>query len=202
MRFFATCKGKLEFFVWYQVCSFQTKSHQENLKMRKSSKWQFRQTERNILDSPKVNVWCCLIRDRVIGPYFLKRKLSTSKTIWTCWNHFVFPNWTEIQILKCFSNKTVPRRIGPCRWDSFLDQHFPNRWIGRDGPHAGPPRSTDLTPLDFFLWGYVKDRVNATPVRDIDHLKGGYEQRWDLSPSWCLLKVGRNWGNDWPWSLR
>ena len=34
-----------------------------------------------------------------------------------------------------------------------------------------PPRSPDLTPLDFFLWGYVKDRVNATPVRDIDHLK-------------------------------
>ena len=25
-------------------------------------------------------------------------------------------------------------------------------------------------PLDFFLWGYVKNRVYATPVRDIDHL--------------------------------
>ena len=49
--------------------------------------------------------------------------------------------------------------------------YFPNRWIGRDGPHAWPPRSPDLTPLDFFLWGYVKDRVYATPVRDLDHLK-------------------------------
>ena len=52
----------------------------------------------------------------------------------------------------------------------YLDQHFPNQWIGRDGPHVWPPRSPDLTPLDFFLWGYVKDRVYATPVRDVAHL--------------------------------
>jgi hypothetical protein len=30
-----------------------------------------------------------------------------------------------------------------------------------------PPRSPDITPLVFFLWGYVKDRVYATPVPDI-----------------------------------
>ena len=96
-------------FLWNEHTLYQTKSHQENLKMWKSSKWQFRQTERNILDSPKVNVWCCLIRDRVIGPYFLKRKLSNSITVWTCCKHFVFPNWTEIPILKCF----FPTRRGP-----------------------------------------------------------------------------------------
>ena len=49
----------------------------------------------------------------------------------------------------------------PSRWGSdvrlFLDATFPNRWIGRDGPTPWPPRSPDITPLDFFLWGYVKD---------------------------------------------
>ena len=30
---------------------------------------------------------------------------------------------------------------------------------------------TDLTPLDFFFWGYVNDRVYKTAVNDIDHLK-------------------------------
>ncbi|KAJ4431180.1 hypothetical protein ANN_19777 [Periplaneta americana] len=29
----------------------------------------------------------------------------------------------------------------------------------------------DLTPLDFFLWGYVKDKVYATPVRDLRDLR-------------------------------
>jgi len=52
-----------------------------------------------------------------------------------------------------------------------LDAKFPNRWIGRDGPTPWPPRSLDITPLDLFLWGYVKDRVFSTPVPDITNLK-------------------------------
>ena len=53
----------------------------------------------------------------------------------------------------------------------FLDATFPNRWIGRDGPTPWPPRSPDITPLDFFLWRNVKDKVFSTPVQDITNLK-------------------------------
>ena len=53
----------------------------------------------------------------------------------------------------------------------FLDATFPNRWIGRDGPTPWPPRSPDITTLDFFLRGYVKDEVFSTPVPDITNLK-------------------------------
>ena len=52
-----------------------------------------------------------------------------------------------------------------------MDATFPKRWIGRDGPTPWPPRSPDITPLDFFLWGYVKDKVYSTPVADITNLK-------------------------------
>ena len=53
----------------------------------------------------------------------------------------------------------------------FLDATFPNRWIGRDGPTPWPPRSPDITPLDFFVWGYVKDKMFSTPVPDITNVK-------------------------------
>ena len=33
-----------------------------------------------------------------------------------------------------------------------LDKIFPSRWIGRGGPIAWPPRSPDMTPMDFFLY--------------------------------------------------
>jgi hypothetical protein len=33
------------------------------------------------------------------------------------------------------------------------------------------PRSPDITPLDFFLWGYVKDIVYKIPVISLDELK-------------------------------
>ncbi|GBP63905.1 hypothetical protein EVAR_39568_1 [Eumeta japonica] len=42
---------------------------------------------------------------------------------------------------------------------SHLNATFPNRWLGRFRSQPWPARSPDLTPLDFFLWGYVKERV-------------------------------------------
>ena len=44
-----------------------------------------------------------------------------------------------------------------------LNDKYPNRWIGRGGPVPWPPRSPDLTPLDFFLWGPMKSPVYDTP---------------------------------------
>lgn len=41
-----------------------------------------------------------------------------------------------------------------------------DRWIGRGGPVPWPPRSPDLTPLDFFLWGRVKDLVYGQTGHD------------------------------------
>jgi len=52
-----------------------------------------------------------------------------------------------------------------------LDATFPNRWIGRGGSTPWPQRSPDITPHDFFLWRYVKDKVFSTPVPDITNFK-------------------------------
>ncbi|GBP89384.1 hypothetical protein EVAR_63299_1 [Eumeta japonica] len=42
---------------------------------------------------------------------------------------------------------------------SHLNATFPNRWLGRFEPQPWPARSPDLALLDFFLWGYIKERV-------------------------------------------
>lgn len=39
---------------------------------------------------------------------------------------------------------------------TFLNKTFPNRWIGRRGPIEWPQQSPDLSPLDYFLSGYLK----------------------------------------------
>lgn len=41
----------------------------------------------------------------------------------------------------------------------FLNETFPNRCIGRDVPILCPSHSLDITPLEFFLLGYVNDIV-------------------------------------------
>ena len=38
----------------------------------------------------------------------------------------------------------------------FLHRNYSNRSIGQQGAIAWPPRSPDLTPLDFYLWGHMK----------------------------------------------
>jgi len=46
----------------------------------------------------------------------------------------------------------------------YLNESFPNRWLSHGGPIAWPPRSPDLTPLDYFLWGHMKTLVYETKV--------------------------------------
>ena len=53
----------------------------------------------------------------------------------------------------------------------FLNDTFPERWIGRGGPIPWPPRFPDITPLDFFLRGYARDIVYRTEVRYIGDLQ-------------------------------
>ncbi|KYN06954.1 hypothetical protein ALC62_02077, partial [Cyphomyrmex costatus] len=45
------------------------------------------------------------------------------------------------------------------------------RWIGRRGAIEWPPRSPDLTPLDFFLWGHLKFVVYKTLPENINDLR-------------------------------
>ena len=43
----------------------------------------------------------------------------------------------------------------------LLREKSPGRVISRNGDYNYPPRSCDLTSLDFFLSGYVEDKVDA-----------------------------------------
>lgn len=53
----------------------------------------------------------------------------------------------------------------------YLNEIFPNHWIGRAGPLPWPARSPDLTPLDYFLWGHLKSVVYNNRPRTIEQLQ-------------------------------
>lgn len=54
---------------------------------------------------------------------------------------------------------------------AWLDQKFANRWIGRRGSIEWPARSPDLTPPDFFLWGYLKNIIYKVSPSTIAELR-------------------------------
>ncbi|GFU54176.1 transposable element Tc3 transposase [Trichonephila clavipes] len=53
----------------------------------------------------------------------------------------------------------------------LLKDTLGDRLISRFRPVNWPPRSCDLTPLDYFLWGYVKSLVYADKPQMLDHLE-------------------------------
>jgi len=58
-----------------------------------------------------------------------------------------------------------------CFVTDILNERFPDAWIGRGGPIPWSPRSPDLSPLDFFLWWYIKNIEYAEKIRNIQYLQ-------------------------------
>ncbi|GFY15009.1 putative transposable element [Trichonephila clavipes] len=75
----------------------------------------------------------------------------------------------------------------------LLKDTFADHLISRFGPVNWPPRSCDLTPLDYFLWGYVKSLVYADKPQSLDHLEDNIRRVIaDIRPQ-MLEKVIENW---------
>ncbi|GFX37658.1 DUF4817 domain-containing protein [Trichonephila clavipes] len=75
----------------------------------------------------------------------------------------------------------------------LLKDTFGDRLISRFGPVNWPPRSCDLTPLDYFLWSYVKSLVYADRPQTLDHLEDNIRHVIaDIRPQ-MLEKVIENW---------
>ncbi|GFY22557.1 DUF4817 domain-containing protein [Trichonephila clavipes] len=75
----------------------------------------------------------------------------------------------------------------------LLKDTFGDRLISSFGPVNWPPRSSDLTPLDYFLWSYVKSLVYADKPQTLDHLEDNIRRVIaDIRPQ-MLEKVIENW---------
>ncbi|GFT49218.1 transposable element Tcb2 transposase [Trichonephila clavipes] len=75
----------------------------------------------------------------------------------------------------------------------LLKDTFGDRLISRFGPVNWPPRSCDLTPLDYFLWGYVKSLIYADKPQTLDDLEDNIRRVIaDIRPQ-MLEKVIENW---------
>ncbi|GFY21547.1 hypothetical protein TNCV_1166932 [Trichonephila clavipes] len=75
----------------------------------------------------------------------------------------------------------------------LLKDTFGDCLISRFGPVNWPPRCCDLTPLDYFLWGYVKSLVYEDKPQTFHHLEDNIRRVIaDIRPQ-MLEKVIENW---------
>lgn len=113
----------------------------------------------------KVNVWCGVWNEQIIGPFFIPRLNGQAflHLIETEIQPFIYGLPQDVRRHLYFQLDGAPAHNVATRW---LNEHFPGRWIGlRSTVQEFPPRSPDLTPLDFYLWGHLKNKVYATRPR-------------------------------------
>lgn len=133
----------------------------------------------------KINVWAATLNNRIIGFHFFPGNLNANSYCEFLRNTFYeFVEDIPLQLRETlwFMHDGAPPHYGrePRHW---LNDHFPNRWIGRgiDAPIHWPPRSPDLNPLDFTIWGQIKEKVYSTPVDTLEDLRNRIEQAFQQS---------------------
>lgn len=122
----------------------------------------------------KVNVWCGILGNRLIGPVFFDNTMT----------QYVYFDFLNVRLLDYLEELPIEiRRDLYFQQDgapphnaninrAVLNNLFRRKWIGTRGPTKWPARSPDLSPLDFFLWGYFKDKVYSDNApHNIEELK-------------------------------
>ncbi|KAL5505978.1 hypothetical protein EMCRGX_G007531 [Ephydatia muelleri] len=72
---------------------------------------------------------------------------------------------------------------------AWLDGKLEDRWMDRGGPILWPTRSPDLSPLDFWLWGFLKNKVYANVVTTLDKLRQAITDEMQAIPATMVHSV-------------
>ena len=109
--------------------------------------------------------------DGIVGPQFFDGTVTGERYLDKLKN-FVIP---ALKQRPDFNNLYFQQDGAPPHYATvvrnLLDETFPDKWIDRRGPIEFPPRSPDITPMDFFVWVVIKDSVYSRKPRSVEDLR-------------------------------
>lgn len=111
-----------------------------------------------------VNVWCGLVNDKLIGPYVIEGNLNRDTYHAFLLNQLQtlleeVPLETRVNLW--FQHDGAPPHSSR-QVVGLLRDEFGQKVIANNGPVHWPARSPDLTPMDYFLWGWMKSQIYTT----------------------------------------
>ena len=128
------------------------------------------------LDPERVTVWCGFWTGGIIGPYFFLNEAGEAVSVnglryRTMINEFLWTEQEDMDVDIVYFQQDGATHHTSAETIGLLREKFPGRVISRNGDYNWPPISCDLTPLDFFLWGQMKDKIYADAPQLIQELK-------------------------------
>lgn len=132
--------------------------------------WAFQNPHMTInksLHSPKLCVWMAFSKTVKITPFFFATPVNGDNYTSLLKDH-LFPQLRQLNVMDTiiFQHDGAPPHFSKNARD-FLEKELPPcRVIGRGYGKRWPPRSPDLSPLDYYFWGTLKARVyhNSKPT--------------------------------------
>ena len=144
------------------------------------------------LHCPRVIVCCGISASRVHGPCFFENYNVTVTVTGERYRSMIRVSYSRTWETKCsqhmVSTGWSPRTYGK-RNDGIVKRLLSTSFDFTIWWHSLAPRSPDLTPCDFSLWGYHKSRVYVTNPTNLQELGNNiYHEIAELSPD-TLMKI-------------
>ncbi|CAH2000696.1 unnamed protein product [Acanthoscelides obtectus] len=139
------------------------------------------------------NVWCGIIGSKIVGPLFYEGTLTGERYV-EFMPEILTNILDELDLISRhhlhFQQDGAPAHNSRGTYH-FLSTTFNDQWIGTNGPIQWPPRSPDLDPLDYFLWGYLKNQIYKRRYDNLDALKTAVREKITQIDGRTILKTVR-----------
>ena len=125
------------------------------------------------LQDEKIHVWCAISANRVFGPFYFEETVKKENYLEMLQTFF----WPKLLRTK-HHEKYYFQQDGAAAHTSNIVQAWGTSKFGRKflNKQMWPPRSPDLNPCDYFLWGYLKSVVYNPLPKTIEDLKVNLER--------------------------
>lgn len=122
----------------------------------------------------KCTVWCAITSQRIIGPFFFEDNDGNGVTVngeryRDMVQNFLRPALSDNREM-WFQQDGATAHTARATMQ-LLRQIFGERLISKNSAFNWPARSPDLTAPDYFLWGYLKEKVYINKPRTLAQLK-------------------------------
>ena len=109
----------------------------------------------------------------MIGPYYFRERLNGQ--VYLNFLRNILPMLLEEVNLQRRQNMWLQQDVAPHHFHRdvrhYLEAEYANKWIGMGSMNPWPPRTSNRTPLDYFLWGLINDLVYRTYINSREDLE-------------------------------
>lgn len=121
----------------------------------------------------KIGVWVAISRRRIIGPIFFNETITAEIYRQQILSPFLEQLHDDEFQQGYFQQDGATAHTANATLD-FLNEYYDDRVISRG---RWPPRSPDLTPLDFYLFGSLKNSIYKNRLHTVEELQEAIENK-------------------------